>query len=180
MPDMTNTKGKAKGKVGVGRSPARGGPMQLTASSSYAIHGLAYLATKDRKSVTYLSEISEYFAIPSSYMAKVFQSLARAGLVTSYRGAKGGYALADSPKKITLRQVIEIFEGPLRNNCSLSRGPCNFEPMCAVYQRLAVAQSAYLEALDAQSIESIASEFRRAIGEGADGIGPLGAGGGGG
>ena len=156
----TDTKGGA-GAKGAGRSPARGGPMQLTASSSYAIHGLAYLATKDRKTVTFLSEISEYFAIPASYMAKVFQSLARAGLVTSFRGAKGGYALADTPKKITLRQVIEIFEGPLRNDCSLDRGPCNFEPMCAVYQRLAVAQAAYLDALDAQSIESIAAEFRR-------------------
>jgi Rrf2 family protein len=135
--------------------------MQLTASSGYAIHGLAYLALKEPGSVTFLSEVSEYFAIPSSYLAKVFQALARARLVKSYRGAKGGYALARPAAEITLRQVIEIFEGPIRNSCSLLRGPCNLEPMCGVYGRLAEAQTAYLNALDAHSIQSIGDEFRR-------------------
>ena len=143
------------------RSQARGGPLQLTASSGYAIHGLAYLATKDEDSVTYLSEISEHFAIPASYLAKVFQALARAGLVVSYRGAKGGYALGGPAEEVTLRQVIEIFEGPIKNACSLSRGPCNLEPMCSVYGRLAEAQQAFLDALDSHSIRDIGEEFRR-------------------
>lgn len=143
------------------RSPARGGPMQLTASSGYAIHGLSYLAYKGPDSVTYLSEISDYFAIPASYLAKVFQTLARAGLVVSYRGAKGGYALARSPEEITLREVIEIFEGPIRSECSLMRGPCNMEAVCNVYRRLAQAQQAYLDALDEHTIASIGEEFRR-------------------
>jgi Rrf2 family iron-sulfur cluster assembly transcriptional regulator len=141
--------------------PARGGPMQLTASSSYAIHGLGYLVTKEPGEVTFLSEISEYFGIPSSYMAKVFQALAREGLVQSFRGAKGGYALARPAGEITLRQVIEIFEGAAGNDCTLSRGPCNFEPSCRVYRRLATAQQAYLEALDQFTIESIGEEFQR-------------------
>jgi Rrf2 family transcriptional regulator, iron-sulfur cluster assembly transcription factor len=141
--------------------PARGGPMQFTASSSYAIHGLAYLVMKEPEEVTFLSEISEYFGIPSSYMAKVFQALAREGLVQSFRGAKGGYALARPPVEITLRHVIEIFEGPVTQDCTLSRGPCNFEPLCHVYGRLAEAQQAYLKALDEHTILSIGEEFRR-------------------
>ena len=141
--------------------PARGGPMQLTASSSYAIHGLGYLVTKEPGEVTFLSEISDYFGIPSSYMAKVFQALAREGLVQSFRGAKGGYALARPAAEITLRQVIEIFEGPVTNDCTLSRGPCNLEPSCGIYGRLAEAQEAYLQALSQFTIESIGGEFRQ-------------------
>ena len=142
-------------------SPARGGPMQMTASSGYAIHGLAYLAYKGGDVVIYLSEIAEFFSIPSSYLAKVFQALARGGLVVSYRGAKGGYALARPAKEITLRQVIEIFEGPIRNDCPLMRSPCNVKTLCSVSERLGQAQQAFLDELDEHSIGDIGDDFTR-------------------
>ncbi|MEN8148790.1 MAG: Rrf2 family transcriptional regulator [Planctomycetota bacterium] len=140
-------------------SPARGGPMQMTASSGYAIHGLAYLAYKGGDTVTYLSEIAEFFSIPSSYLAKVFQALARGGLVASYRGAKGGYALSRPGNEITLRQVIEIFEGPIRNDCPLMRSPCNVRTLCSVSTRIGRAQQAFLDELDRHSIEEIGNDF---------------------
>jgi Rrf2 family protein len=143
------------------RKKTAGGPMRITASSGYAIHGLAYLATKDSRETTFLSEISEYFSIPSSYLAKVFQTLARAGLVASFRGAKGGYALARTAEEITLRQVIETFEGPVGVECGLLRSPCDLEDRCEVGKRLSEAQQAYLEALENHSIASIAREFKK-------------------
>jgi Rrf2 family protein len=141
------------------RRAARGGPMQLTASSGYAIHGLAYLALKGADSVTFLSEISEFFAIPPSYLAKVFQTLARQRLVSSYRGAKGGYALARPPDGITLREVIEIFEGRPAAECPLLKGPCSRESQCQVYRRLMEAQQAYLGVLEGHTVADIAEEF---------------------
>ena len=148
------------------RKPTRSGPMQLTASSGYAIHGLAYLAIMEPGRVTFLSEISEHFAIPPSYLAKVFQTLARRRLVVSYRGAKGGYALARPANEITLREVIEIFEGPASDQCPLTRGPCRVEETCNVNLRLLEAQRAYLEVLDTHTIESISEEYRRDEGPG--------------
>ena len=148
------------------RKPTRSGPMQLTASSGYAIHGLAYLAIMEPGRVTFRSEISEHFAIPPSYLAKVFQTLARRRLVVSYRGAKGGYALARPANEITLREVIEIFEGPASDQCPLTRGPCRVEETCNVNLRLLEAQRAYLEVLDTHTIESISEEYRRDEGPG--------------
>ena len=142
-------------------SPARGGPMQMTASSGYAIHVLAYLAYKGGDVVIYLSEIAEFFSIPSSYLAKVFQALARGSLVVSYRGAKGGYALARPAKEITLRQVIEIFEGPIRNDCPLMRSPCNVRTLCSVSERLGKAQQAFLDELDQHTIGDIGVDFTK-------------------
>jgi len=142
-------------------SPARGGPMQMTASSGYAIHGLAYLSYKGGDVVIYLSEIAEYFSIPSSYLAKVFQALARGGLVVSYRGAKGGYALSRPGDQITLRAVIEIFEGPIRNDCPLMRSPCNARSLCSVSERLGQAQQAFLDELDRHTIDEIGKDFAR-------------------
>ncbi len=54
-----------------------------------------------------------------------------------------------------------MFQGPVRNACSLSRGPCHLETMCTVYGRLASAQQAFLDALDTHSIRSIGDEFLR-------------------
>jgi len=48
---------------------------------------------------------------PSSYLAKVFQLLAKAGLVKSFRGAKGGYRLALPPESITLKHITQAIEG---------------------------------------------------------------------
>lgn len=143
------------------RNPARRGPMQLTASSGYAIHGLAYLALKSTGTVTFLSEVSDYFAIPPSYLAKVFQTLSRQELVASYRGAKGGYALARPAEKINLREVIEIFEGPALAHCSLMKGPCRLEKVCEVHRRLHESQLAYLTSLESHTIRDIAEEFRK-------------------
>ena len=143
------------------RNPARSGPMQLTASSGYAIHGLAYLALKKPGTVTFLSEVSEYFAIPPSYLAKVFQTLSREKLVKSYRGARGGYALSRPAEEINLREVIDIFEGPALAHCSLMKGPCKLEKVCEVHRRLHEAQSAYLTALESHTIQNISKEFQR-------------------
>ncbi|MCU0724999.1 MAG: Rrf2 family transcriptional regulator [Planctomycetes bacterium] len=155
-------KDKEKAKKKRGRGPGRGGPMQVTASSGYAIHGLGYLAWKKARKVIFLSEIAEYFAIPTSYLAKVFQALARAGLVVSYRGAKGGYALAREAGEITFRAVIEVFEGPVSEVCTLNSGPCTKRMACTVSRRLAEAQRSFLEALSKYTITDIAQELARA------------------
>jgi len=154
-------KPKPKPKPRKKLSPARGGPMQMTASSGYAIHGLAYLAYKGGDVVIYLSEIAEFFSIPASYLAKVFQALARGGLVVSYRGAKGGYALARPGTEISLRQVIEIFEGPIRNDCPLMRSPCNVRTLCSVSSRIGKAQQAFLDELDRHTIAEIGIDFTK-------------------
>lgn len=151
----------AKTRTRSRKSPPRGGPMALTASSGYAIHGLSYLAFKGPDSVTFLSEISEYFSIPASYLAKVFQTLARSGLVVSYRGAHGGYQLARPGSEITLRDVVEVFEGPIRNDCPLAQGPCRHEASCGIYGRLHQAQRVYLDALEKHTVGGIAEEFKR-------------------
>ena len=135
--------------------------MHLTASSGYAIHGLAYLAFKDADGAVFLSEISKHFNIPASYLAKVFQAMARAGLVHSYRGAKGGYKLALPADRISLRDVIDVFEGSRSASCVLLAAPCSLDSTCAVGHRLAKAQQAYLAELEAHCIADIADEFHR-------------------
>lgn len=87
--------------------------MKLTRQSEYGLKGLVYLARKSDKKAVLTSEISAAQNIPPSFLNKIFQKLVRAGILKSYRGSRGGFALARSPREITLRRIIETLEGPV-------------------------------------------------------------------
>jgi Rrf2 family protein len=58
-------------------------------------------------------EIAEQYKIPVELMAKVLQKLAKDGLLQSVQGINGGYALALSPAKISVADVVESIDGPI-------------------------------------------------------------------
>jgi len=51
--------------------------------------------------------------IPRQYLEQIFNRLVKAGIVRSVRGKHGGYALGQSPDKLTVLQVVEILEGEI-------------------------------------------------------------------
>jgi Rrf2 family protein len=86
--------------------------MNLCAKTEYACLALLELAQRhsDGEPVQ-VRRIAERHGIPAAFLVQIFQELKRAGLVTSIRGAAGGYQLARSPEEITLAEVIDIVEG---------------------------------------------------------------------
>ena len=80
-------------------------------------------------------------ALPT--VSKLLKLFARAGLVTSYRGARGGYCLAHPPEAITAVQIIDAVEGPVAiTQCSLDHSHCGIESVCGVghnWQRISLA-----------------------------------------
>ncbi len=98
--------------------------MLITRASEYAILSLILLssATEPMDSETLSRELS----IPKSFLAKILQSLAKSGLLKSYKGAKGGFALDRAPKEISMLEVMSCVEGkaptvfecaPAEKNC---------------------------------------------------------------
>jgi len=71
--------------------------------------------------------------LPLPAVSKLLKGLARAGLLTSVRGAKGGYALARPADAISVPEMIAALEGPIAlTDCSLQRGACAQESSCHV------------------------------------------------
>lgn len=60
-----------------------------------------------------VKDIARRQHMPEEYLGQLMVTLRRAGLVTSVRGASGGYLLARAPETITVADVLEILEGPL-------------------------------------------------------------------
>lgn len=130
--------------------------MKLTRGSDYGLLGMLYLASQPREKVVLISEVAEAQGVPESYLAKIFQDLAKAGLVRSHRGARGGFTLARAPQQITLRQIIEAIEGPIAiSRCLDPREGCASSATCPACGALAEAQKAFTSALDAVTLHSL-------------------------
>lgn len=78
-------------------------------SSRLAIYALLELASDPSKLVS-VSEIGEKFRVSSHHLAKVMHTLGRAGLVTSIRGVGGGYCFNGNAKRVTMLDIIGLFE----------------------------------------------------------------------
>jgi Rrf2 family protein len=84
--------------------------MQVTRAGEYAIIGLLYLAKQPHQRTVMIDEIGEAEGVPKSFLAKIFQSLAKAGFVRSHRGAGGGFSLVKPAAEITVLQVLQCVE----------------------------------------------------------------------
>jgi Rrf2 family protein len=83
--------------------------MKLQISSRIAIFALLELAARPHQQVS-VAEVGEKYGISSHHLAKVMHTLTRAGLVRSVRGAGGGYVFTGHVRRITLLDVISLFE----------------------------------------------------------------------
>lgn len=83
----------------------------LSAKSQYASLAMAQLAADypDQRPVQ-AAKIAASHDIPSTFLVQILHELKRAGLVTSTRGASGGYRLSRPPEATTLGEVVEVFE----------------------------------------------------------------------
>jgi Rrf2 family protein len=86
--------------------------MQFTKAEEYGVQGVLYLAEQNSGKITPLSEISDACRIPEKFLAKIFQSLTKTGIVRSHRGVHGGFTMARDPKKLPVKDVLEAIQGP--------------------------------------------------------------------
>ena len=136
--------------------------MRLKRGSEYGIHGVLYLAMRPKDKTTLLNEVAEVLKIPKSYLSKIFQTYTKAGILKSFRGAKRGFALTRPPEKITLKELVESFEGKLLvEGCSLGRDDCPQNKHCSISKTLRKAQSAMDEVLEKTSLKDLMMNFKK-------------------
>ncbi len=130
--------------------------MRLTRGADYGARGIIYLAAMPPDSVVLVKDIASAEGLPESYLSKIFQDLAKDGLVRSHRGAKGGFSLARPAEEITLRQVIEAIEGPIAvSRCLSASESCDSETTCPMRPVLAEAQVQLVAVLDRTTLKDL-------------------------
>ncbi len=103
----------------------------LNHTAEYALRVVLYIAGENSPDLARVDTIAASLDVPRNYLSKVMHALARAGVLISTRGPRGGFALAHPPEQITLAQVIEPFD-PIEDRCLLMRRACSdIEPCVA-------------------------------------------------
>lgn len=104
--------------------------MQITRQADYAVRAVLHLARNGDQRVA-TNVIADEQNIPPSFLAKIVSQLSIAGLLHTSRGARGGVTLARDPSEISLLEVIEAIDGPIRlNECVGENGSCTFDEGC--------------------------------------------------
>lgn len=95
--------------------------MKLTHKTEYALLALVYLARLKDGEYGLAKDIADKQQIPKRFLQQILHQLKHARYVLSARGKLGGYYLSKSPSKITLAEIVRLFDGPLAPTASASK-----------------------------------------------------------
>jgi Rrf2 family protein len=105
-------------------------------------------------------EIAEEMDIPSRYLPQILANLVEHGLLTAEAGPTGGYVLARPAESITLLDVVEAAERPIRlDQCVLRGGPCDWDTSCPIHVPWNRALDALTEQLTKTTFEELTLNF---------------------
>lgn len=129
--------------------------MLLTKASEYALLSLIYISRQNKSQD--VDHMSSELNIPRSFLAKILQTLAKDGLLISFKGAKGGFTLAKSPKEYTLKEIINSVEKKEISVFDCSGGICpnNKEENCFLMPVLIKLQNKVDDFLESITLASI-------------------------
>jgi Rrf2 family protein len=132
--------------------------MRVSKKSEYAVRALVEMVLRagETQGWRQTSQIAASTGIPEKYLEQILLVLKKAGLLTSRRGAVGGYALQVPPESITLDQVISLLEGEETEDAGESA-------LCAKVYREALrrADDAARRVLQSTTLADLAEEVRR-------------------
>jgi len=91
----------------------RGESLKLSTKGRYGLRAIVDLALHSEEETVALSSIAEREGISISYLEQLIAKLKKAGLVTSVRGAQGGYKLAKPASEVSIGDILRALEGSL-------------------------------------------------------------------
>ena len=134
--------------------------MRLTHLADYAVVMMAAAARREDGMRLSAAELAQETGVPLPTAQKLMGRLASSGLLTSVRGAGGGFTLARPVAEISLADIIEAVEGPIAmTQCTGSdeASDCALDAHCRVKPHMNIVSNAVRGALDAVSLQSLAS-----------------------
>jgi Rrf2 family protein len=138
--------------------------MKVSLRSTYGIMAAVDLAMHLETAPVQAKSIARRQGIPARFLEQVLHAMKKAGLVSSLRGAQGGYVLSKKPSELSVAEILEALDGPFSPVSGLNghgsvRRPTKSEALLAkVWDRVCAAER---DVLDAITVEDLASQQRQ-------------------
>ncbi len=136
--------------------------MIYSRSAEYAIRAFVYLAQVPEGKYAMVKNIAEESEIPTHFLAKILQQLARKGFLRSSKGPTGGFALRKSPDDITLLELVDAIDGLAEyERCPSGMTECNDEAPCGMHESWKELRSRIIGYLEGTTISDVARSLQQ-------------------
>ena len=136
--------------------------LRLTKKADYGLMALKYLAEHacgsaiPANSAHSAKDIADAYHIPPQLLAKILQTLTRAGILISTAGTNGGYALARPASELSAFEAIRAIDGPLFiTSCITIHGTCDLHGTCTIKEPLRKVNDSIKDLLSAIRIADL-------------------------
>jgi Rrf2 family transcriptional regulator, iron-sulfur cluster assembly transcription factor len=141
----------------------------ISNSSKYGIRALTYLASQPKNAGKIgIKQISRDLDLPSPFMSKILQSLAKQKMLSSSKGPHGGFSLLKDPKEITLLDVIRAVDtDAVLTNCVMQNTDCKClekdKSPCPVHDDYAKVRSGMIRFFSSKTIYSLVKTINKSV-----------------
>ena len=136
--------------------------MRISTRARYGTRLMLELAIHYDSGPVFLKDIAKAEEISEKYLSQIIIPLKTAGLVNSFRGARGGYILAKSPLKINLKDVVEVLEGGLDLlNCIKNPSNCSRVSGCTTRDVWNLLGETIAQKLQAITLDELARAHKK-------------------
>jgi Rrf2 family protein len=130
--------------------------MKLSTKARYGLRLMFQLAIGYGKGPVSLRDISRKEEISEKYLSQIVIPLKARGLVTPIRGSCGGYVLSREPFTITVKDIVEVFEGSFSPvECTEHPSSCNRVSFCTARKVWSVLGDKMAETLDSLNLKDL-------------------------
>ena len=134
----------------------------LSNTSKYAIRAVIYLALNagEEKKIG-IKQISKDLKIPTPFLGKILQTLAKQKLLSSTKGPHGGFGLGKSAEEISLIDIVDIIDGQdIFNECLIRLEDCNSREPCSMHEKYVEIRKNLMALFQKEKISALVDEIK--------------------
>ena len=133
--------------------------MKLSTKGRYGVKAMVELAINYGDAPVSIKTISGRQNISEYYLEQLFSPLRKAKLITSVRGAQGGYVLSRDPKDITVADIMFVLEGPIEVADCIDGTSCDNVDCCATKLLWEKIKNSIDHVMESVTLEDIVNDY---------------------